>query len=153
MIEVAVPGRGTYLLEHIVFDVNGTLALDGSLLPGVKEALTALRQRVNVYMLTADTHGRQAEIDRTLGFKAERIGTPAEKAAFVRQLGVERVAAVGNGANDAAMLREAALGVAILGPEGLAVEALLAADILVPDILTALELFLHPRRIVATLRR
>jgi len=130
MIEVAVPGRGTYLLEHIVFDVNGTLALDGSLLPGVKEALTALRQRVNVYMLTADTHGRQAEIDRTLGFKAERIGTPAEKAAFVRQLGV-----------------------AILGPEGLAVEALLAADILVPDILTALELFLHPRRIVATLRR
>lgn len=152
-MEIHIPGRGPYRIDHVVFDVNGTLALDGSLLPGVKEAVNALRQQVNVYMLTADTHGRQAEIDRVLGFKAERIGTPAEKAAFVRHLGAERVAAVGNGANDAAMLREAALGIAVLGPEGLAVEALTAADILVPDILTAMALFLHPRRIVATLRR
>lgn len=152
MIEIHVPGRGTYTIEHVVFDVNGTLALDGSLLPGVKEALTALRQQVQVHMLTADTHGRQADIDRALGFAAERIGTRDEKAAFVRALGAEHVAAVGNGANDAAMLRAAALGIAILGPEGLAVEALTAADIVVPDILIALELFLHPRRLVATLR-
>ncbi len=152
-IEIDIPGRGRYHIEHIVFDVNGTLALDGALLPGVHEAMTALHDRVNVHMLTADTHGRQEEIDRALGFRARRIGGVEEKAAFVRALGNDRVAAVGNGANDAAMLREAALGIAILGPEGLAVDALQAADIVVPDILTALDLFLHPRRIVATLRR
>ena len=152
MIEIRVPGRGVYTIEHIVFDVNGTLALDGSLLPGVREAIVGLRQRVYVHMLTADTHGKQEEIDRILGFAAERIGTGAEKAEFVRTLGAARVAAVGNGANDADMLRAAALGIAVLGPEGLAVEALTAADIVVPDILTALELFLHPQRITATWR-
>ena len=153
MIEISIPGRETYHIEHVVFDVNGTLAQDGVLLPGVKAALTALRHRVHVHMLTADTHGRQADIDAELGFRAERIGSVEEKAAFVRELGAAHVVAVGNGANDAAMLRAAALGIAVLGAEGLAVEALTAADIVVPDILTALDLLLHPRRIVATLRR
>lgn len=60
--------------------------------------------------------------------------------------------AVGNGANDARMLERAALGIAVLGPEGLALSCLQAADVVVPDILAALDLLLFPRRLVATLR-
>jgi hypothetical protein len=31
MIEIDVPGRGRYRLEHVVLDVNGTTAIWGSL--------------------------------------------------------------------------------------------------------------------------
>ena len=50
------------------------------------------------------------------------------------------------------MLQEAALGIAVLGPEGLAAEALLAADVVVASIEDALDLLLRPHRLVATLR-
>jgi soluble P-type ATPase len=51
------------------------------------------------------------------------------------------------------MLREAALGIAVLGPEGLALDALQSADMVVPDIHAALSLLQDPRRLVATLRK
>ncbi|HHJ06252.1 MAG TPA: ATPase P, partial [Anaerolineae bacterium] len=70
----------------------------------------------------------------------------------VAELGPERVVAIGNGANDAAMLRRAALGIAVLGGEGTALSCLTAADVLASDINTALDLQLNPRRLLATLR-
>jgi soluble P-type ATPase len=63
------------------------------------------------------------------------------------------VAAIGQGANDALMLQEAALGICIFSPEGTAVATLLNADIAIPNILAALELFEKPLRLVATLRK
>ena len=154
MIAIEIPGRDNLRLEHAVFDVNGTLALDGRLLPGVAERLAALRARLTLHMLTADTHGRQTTIDALVGFRATIItGGAAEKAQYVRELGAGSVVAVGNGANDAAMLQAAALGIAVLGAEGLAVPALTAADLMVPSMTDALDLLLNPRRLVATLRR
>jgi len=37
MIEVTIPGKQNLILGHLVCDVNGTLALDGSLIPGIAE--------------------------------------------------------------------------------------------------------------------
>jgi soluble P-type ATPase len=51
------------------------------------------------------------------------------------------------------MLSAAALGIAVLGQEGLDPEALQAADLLVTQIADALDLLLHPQRLVATRRR
>jgi soluble P-type ATPase len=51
------------------------------------------------------------------------------------------------------MLQAAALGIAVLGPEGLAAEAWQAADVVMASIHDALDLLLHPRRLVATLRK
>ena len=39
MIELKVPGMQSFCLEHLVLDVNGTLACDGSLIEGVAERL------------------------------------------------------------------------------------------------------------------
>ncbi len=156
MIELSIPGRGTIQLEHLVCDVNGTLAQDGRLVDGVARNLLQLKDRLQVHLITADTHGRQKEIDEQLGLTANRLtlgGEAGQKAAFVQQLGAEKVAAVGQGANDAEMLRAAAIGIAVLSKEGLAIETLLAADLLVPDILTALQLLEKPIRIVASLRK
>jgi P-type E1-E2 ATPase len=157
MLDLDVPGRHRLRLMHLVLDVNGTLALDGELLPGVAERLARLHDALTIHLITADTHGRQAAIDARLGTTGVRLraGEPEaeQKAAFVRALGAAEVVAVGNGANDALMFREAALAIAVLEGEGLAMAALREADILVRDIAGALDLLLHPRRLVATLRR
>lgn len=155
MIELTIPGRGELRIQHVVTDVNGTLALDGQLPDGLARRIGALRDRVSLHMITADTHGRQAAIDQALGLTAERLqpgDEAAQKAAFVRSLGAAGVIAIGQGANDAAMLKEAALGICVLSREGAAVETLLAADIVTPDIFAALELLEKPLRIIATLR-
>jgi len=155
MIELTIPGRGIIRLKHLVSDVNGTLAVDGRLLDGMVTRLTALRDRLELHLLTADTHGRQRQIDERLNLQAVRVtrGQEAEqKAAYVQRLGAEHVLAIGQGANDAAMLRAAAIGVCVLSAEGTAVETLLAADLVVPDIHTALDLIEHPLRLVASLR-
>lgn len=156
MIELIIPGKGLIQLEHLVSDVNGTLALDGVLIDGVGKSLRNLRDRLEIHLLTADTHGRQAIIDTQLNLVAVRIqpGNEAEqKAEYIRRLGAEKVVALGQGANDALMIKHAAIGVCILSPEGAAAETLLAADIVAPDIQAALELLEKPLRLVATLRK
>lgn len=156
MIELSIPGRGELRIQHLVTDVNGTLALDGILPDGLAKRISILRDRLTIHLLTADTHGRQAVIDGQLNLTAVRIkgGNEAgQKADYVRQLGADSVIAIGQGANDAAMLKEAALGICVMSQEGVAVETLLAADLLVPDIFAALDLFEHPLRLIASLRK
>lgn len=156
MIELNIPGRGLIQLQHLVCDVNGTLAVDGQLHEGVKQRLSALRDRLTLHLLTADTHGKQDTIDQQLNLKAVRIlpGNEAEqKADYVRKLGAGISVAIGQGANDAEMLRAAALGICVLSVEGTAVEALQEADLVVANINEALDLLEKPLRIVATLRK
>lgn len=155
MICLDIPGRGTIELEHLVLDLNGTIALDGEVRVGVPERLAALLEKLHIHLVTADTQGRAAVIAEQLQVRRVLVipGDEADqKRALVEQLGAEQVVAIGNGANDAGMLRAAALGIVVLGPEGLAVEALQAADV-VATIQDALDLLLYPRRLVATLRR
>ena len=143
-------------LQHLVCDVNGTLAVDGQLPDGLGRAITALRDRLTVHLLTADTHGRQHIIDQQLSLKAVRIqpGQEAQqKAEYIQRLSAASVVAIGQGANDAEMLKAAGLGICVLSVEGTAVEALLAADLVTANIFDALELLEKPLRIVASLRK
>jgi soluble P-type ATPase len=121
MIELDIPGRGVLRLQHLVTDVNGTLAADGRLIDGVAKSLLGLRDRLEIHLLTADTHGRQDLLDHQLGLQAVRIragGESPAKADFVRGLGADQVVVLGQVANDVAMLEDAALGICVLGPEG-----------------------------------
>ena len=155
MIEFDISGFGRRTLLHLVLDYNGTLALDGRIQPGVSSRLSQLRSLLAVHILTADTFGT---VNSTFG-RSEftvHILSPGDereaKAAYVRDLGAMNCACFGNGNNDAAMLREAGLSVAVLQPEGLARAALEAAHVLVPGIEAGLDLLLHPSRLKATLR-
>lgn len=154
-MDIDIPGRGRLSLTQLVLDLNGTIACDGEVLPGVAERVAALAGQLEITLLTADTHGRAAATAAALGTALARIARgdeTAQKALFVRTAGAEHVVAIGNGANDAEMLRTAALGIAVVGEEGLALEALLAADLVVPGITAALDLLLVPARLQATLR-
>lgn len=156
MLHIDIPGRGPLELQHLVLDANGTVAMDGALLPGVAEAVRALGVALEVTLVTADTRGSARSAADALGARLHlltRGGEAEQKRELVATLGAERSAAVGNGANDRDMLREAAVGICVIGREGAARDALDAADLVVTDVLDALGMLADPARLVATLRR
>ena len=155
MLKVAIPGFRDLQLEHLVLDYNGTLACDGEILQGVKGALVVLAEDLQIHVVTADTFGgAQSQLN---GFPCELVVLPAEhqdvgKLAYLKRLGPENAACVGNGRNDRLMIREAALGIALIQEEGGAAETLRAADVVCTDVLSALRLLTNPLRLTATLR-
>ena len=155
MIEIAIPGTASLVLQHLVLDYNGTLACDGVLLPGVRERLLVLAENLQVHVVTADTFGQARE---------ELTGVPCQlhilpsgkhteaKLAYVEQLGAAGCVCIGNGRNDRLRLKEAALGIAVVQMEGASSATLFAADVVTPSIQSALDLLLNPMRLVASLR-
>jgi soluble P-type ATPase len=156
MINVDIPGWGEIEVENLVFDLNGTLATDGNIPPEVKKGLATLAESANIYVLTADTHGTAEEQVQGMK-KVKLVAIPQEESTgakrdFLKSLDLMKTVAIGNGSNDQLILKEAALGIAVLGNEGLSASALKSADILVKSISDTLNLFLMPKRLIATLR-
>ncbi|MFP4446670.1 MAG: HAD family hydrolase [Desulfosudaceae bacterium] len=156
MITVNIPGYRKLELSYLVMDYNGTLACDGKLIKGVGPVLEELADQLELHVLTADTFGRA---------RAELVGLPAVlrvlpegnqdegKLECIQRLGEAGTVAIGNGRNDKLMLAGAGLGIALIQEEGACVETVMAADMVCPDILSALTLLTTPRRLVAGLRR
>jgi len=155
MIELKTAVGTALQIEHLVIDYNGTIATDGTLIAGVDALIGELARSVTVHILTADTHGSVEKQVGHLPCTIERIAAGREdvaKQAFVRDLEGAVSVCVGNGRNDRLMLREAALGIAVIGREGASADALDGADIVVTSIIDALELVLKPLRLLATIR-
>jgi len=157
MIAFKIPGIGEVEIKNVVFDLNGTLSMDGHISPEVQRKIRQLSGRVKVVILSSDTRGNLKELAEELGVDWHRIESEpgAENLAkekFVERLGSENTAAVGNGRNDELMLKRAKLGIAVIGEEGACPSTILNADIVVLSPLHALELLLDTQKIVATLR-
>ncbi len=154
-MDLKIPGYGEFQIEHVVFDLNGTLAVDGLIPENVRTRIRELTERLNVIIASADTHGNLQAVADSLGVECLEPGpgpTTRRKLALVKRLGPASTIAIGNGANDVEILREAAIGIAVIGPEGASPRALLSADIIVNDISDALDCLLNPLRMTATLR-
>lgn len=155
MINSDVLGSGLIELEHFVTDYSGTLSEDGKLIPGIKEKLNALSESLEVHALTSDTFGMaKAEFDG-VNCKLHVLSGEdhiSQKERYILELGPEKVAALGNGNNDELMLKAAQLGIAVCMKEGCSARALQAADIFAKSPIDAIELFLNPKRLIATLR-
>jgi len=155
MIALTIPGFGALELQHLVLDYNGTLAVDGKLLPGVRDALAALADQLEIHVITADTFRLAGTELAGLPVNITIISQEAQadaKLAHVQRLGTPGVFAIGNGRNDRKMLAAAAVGVALAQAEGAAAETIAAADVVATDILDGLDLLRHPKRLIATLR-
>ncbi|MFO7774068.1 MAG: ATPase P [Dehalococcoidia bacterium] len=156
MIEIDVPGQRVYRLEHLVLDLNGTIALDGSIIKGVPERLDLLRRSLNIIVVTADTRGSTRKLRKGLQVNIHQVSPGDEqlqKLKFVQQLGSNTTVVLGNGSNDASMLKESILGICVLGAEGASAEAIASCDVLVADINAGLDLLIKPIRLIATLRK
>ena len=151
-IVVELPGAAALELDYLLLDINGTLTRDGRLLDGVIDAVAALRDGLSIHLLSADTFGSAQAVAHELGTQLERVSHGHEKRACAERLGAARCAAIGNGRNDVGMLSAVALGIAVIGPEGAALQAVAAADIVCPSVLDAFSLLHEPAKITATMR-
>lgn len=156
MLKVTIPGRGTLVLEVLVLDFNGTLALDGKMLGSVKESLVRLSSFLEIHIITSDTYGtveRQCE-DLSVQVKVlESMDHTKEKADYLSKFNPHHVVAIGNGSNDRLMLDRACLGISVIGFEGASIQALMAADLVVNNVEDAFGLLIETNRLKATLRR
>ena len=155
MLEINIPGGRRLQLKHIVLDYNGTIACDGNLISGVKENLVALADKLQIHILTADTFGNARRGLEGIKCELSIIAPESQdigKLDYVKRLGAENTVCVGNGRNDQLMLKEAALGIAVILEEGVAAATLSAADVVCTNIVSALELLENPMRLIATLR-
>ncbi len=153
---ITIPNVKTLDLEHIVCDYNGTIAKDGFVLPEVKGLFEELSKRYTLHVITADTFGSVHEQLEGYHVTIKVLHSEhhtQEKAEYIAQLQADKCAAIGNGGNDQEMLASAAIAIAILGDEGCAKETLMRADIVCKNIQDALSLFIHTKRLVATLRK
>jgi P-type E1-E2 ATPase len=151
-VEIHVPGADRLSLDHLVLDLNGTVTNRGRVIDGVGDRLRELNGSLRIHVASADTFGTAARVADQLGATLHRIALGEEKQALVEALGASHTVAIGNGANDALMLRRAALGIGVLGPEGTSTTVLLAADLVVGSIGIALALLTDPLALTATLR-
>jgi len=155
MIIIDIPGVKTIQAEYLVLDYNGTLAVDGTLISGAGEMLNSLSEKINIHVITADTFGKAAENLKNVKCSLKVISgkdQTQQKNEFIHSLGKDKVIAIGNGANDALMLKNASLGIALIQKEGACSNTLFSADIVCTSIIDALELIKNPLRIAATLR-
>ena len=155
MLQIEVTEFGTLNLEHAVFDYNGTLAKDGIPEENVLNKLEELNKLLKVHILTADTFNRVKQELTGYSFNIHILtaGNETEqKRMFVEKLDQKTVVSIGNGSNDAAMLKVSALGIGVIGCEGMSSKVLENADIIVRNIHDGIELLHNPLRIKATLR-
>ena len=155
MLEIDIPGYKKLMLEHMVLDYNGTLAVDGELVKGVDKCLKLLSKDLMIHVVTADTFGKAASGLKDIPMELTVLPKKDQaegKLSFVRNLGVEKTVAIGNGRNDRLMIENAALGIAVILDEGASGLTLQCADVVTVGILSALELFINPLRLTATLR-
>jgi len=154
-MRISIPGHGILDLKYLVMDYNGTLAVDGMLIQGVREELAALSDHLELHVLTADTFGKAKsgleDVDCKLSILSEK-DQQAGKLQYVQALGAENTVSIGNGRNDQLMLKSSALGIAVILEEGVSTQAVWSADVVCTSITSALALLSNPLRLIATLR-
>jgi soluble P-type ATPase len=154
MISINRPGQGNLEIEFILIDFEGTLASDRRVHPKAKDKINLLSKRTKIYILTK---GEKEVVEETLKkVKAEIFyltegETSQRKVDLLRQLGATRTVAIGNGVDDIPMIEEAGFGICVIGKEGTSVEAMKKADVVVSNVLDALDFLLKPLRQKATL--
>ena len=155
MLDITIPGFGELHLAHMVMDYNGTLAVDGQLLPGVGQRLETLGRQLALHVVTADTFGKVRQTFEGSDVTVRILPKDQQdlaKQAYVNSLGAIHTVSLGNGRNDRLMLETAALGIGLVLAEGAASGTLMAADVVCNCVADALDLLLHPLRLTATLR-
>ncbi len=155
MLIYNIPGREDIIIENIVFDYNGTIAVGGKLIDGVPKLINELSKYANIYILTADTYGTVKDECKDINCKV--LTFPKEKAGeakkeIVEKLGGDRTLALGNGFNDIPMFEASVLSIGIMEGEGASGKLLTRADIIVRSIIEGINLILNKDMIKATLR-
>lgn len=156
MLTIQRPGYDPLEIEFILIDFEGTLAQDRRIHPKAKDKINLLSKRAKIYALTKGDKEFLDEAFRKVNvepFYSKEGETTQQKLDLLRQLGADKTIAIGNGMDDAQLLEEACFGICVAGREGASGEAIRKADLVVSNIIDALDFLLKPLRQKATLGR
>jgi len=149
-----IPNVGELELKTIILDLNGTTAVSGSIVSGVKERLEKLKDLgFKIVLFTGNTHNNADEIAKDLGIEWEYAKTGDEKKEKALLLEPETCVSIGNGLIDLELMKVVKLRIVTLQAEGVHVQTLINSDIVIPSILDALDLLIIPETLIATLRK
>lgn len=149
-----IPGNETFEIQTIILDLNETLAVGGIVVSGVAERIVALKSMgYSIVLFSGDTRGNAQALADNLGITFIPAGTAEEKRIQTEKIGPMHCASIGNGRIDLEMLEIVQVAIVTLQAEGVHTKSLAAADIVVPTILDALDLFIDANRLIATLRK
>jgi len=156
MITLERPGQDPLGIEYILIDFEGTLAMDRRVDPKAKDKMNLLSRRTKIYVLTQEQDQVAEEMLKKVAAEVVHLkeGESSQgKLNLLNELGPQRTVAIGNGLDDVAMVEKAGLGICVISREGTASEMVEKADLVVANILDALDFLLKPLRQKATLSR
>ena len=128
----------------------------GGIPESVKERLRYLAQKLEIYVLTADTHGTARKMCEGLPVKIMTFPSDRamhEKVRILHELGEIHCVAIGNGRNDILMCQATELSVAIVGKEGACSKLIAVTDVCVTTIEDGLEFIIIAKTINSDLKR
>lgn len=149
-----IPGQDNFEIKTIILDLNGTLSIGGVVPDGVKERLDALKDKgFRITFFTGNTRNDANNLAANLGIEWHLAKNATDKRNLALALEPETCATIGNGLIDLELFKTVKLSIVTLQAEGVHMQTLMHADIVVPTINDALTLFIDEQRLVATLRK
>lgn len=157
MRKIIIPYHGEITIKNVIFDINGTIQFKGHISEELVQKFEELKKFYNIFLVSSDTRGNLKNIAKKLGVNFKKVNTQGindaeAKNNELKKLGKEVTVAVGNGNNDALMLKNAILGIAILGSEGASTRSILNSDVVFTDVINAIEFLLDEKTMISTLR-
>jgi P-type E1-E2 ATPase len=148
-----VPEIGEMELKTIVLDLNGTLAVKGKIVSGVKNRLRELKKMgYSMVFFSGDQRGNAQELADTLGIEFRKALNSAEKEKHLLQMESDKTVAIGNARIDIGMFKHAKVSIATVQAEGIHSGILNYVDIIVPCITDALDILIDENTFSATMR-
>ncbi|MHA1488939.1 MAG: HAD family hydrolase [Promethearchaeota archaeon] len=157
MRKITIPYHGEITIKNVIFDINGTIQFKGQISEELVQKFDELKKSYNILLVSSDTRGNLKNIAKKLGVNFKKVNTQGINDAEAKnneliKLGKEVTVAIGNGNNDALMLKNAILGIAILGSEGASTRSILNSDVVFTDVINAIEFLLDEKTMISTLR-
>ena len=156
MISIQRPGMESLDIHFVLIDFEGTLAMDGRVHPKAKDKVNLLSKRATITILTKSNREKVEETLKKMKVEILYVteeDSSQQKLNVLQRLGPHQTAVIGNGLDDVRIMEQAGLGLCVIGKEGSSAEAMVKADLVVTNVLDALDFLLKPLRQRATLSR
>ena len=156
MISILRPGMESLDIHFVLIDFEGTLAMDGRVHPKAKDKVNLLSKRATITILTKSNREKVEETLKKMKVEILYLteeDSSQQKLNVLQRLGSHQTAVIGNGLDDVRIMEQAGLGMCVIGKEGSSAEAMAKANLVVNNVLDALDFLLKPLRQRATLSR
>ncbi len=148
-----IPNREKIEIKTILLDLNGTLSVKGKIISGAVKKIKKLEKiGYNIILLTGNQRGNADKLCKKLGIEYKICKNQKEKEKAILNLEPEHCASIGNSRIDIETFKHAKISILTLQKEGIHIDVIPFADIIVPSVVDALDLFIDKDSLIATMK-